>query len=138
MLNISKFESAAEFFEAVGFFEKAIDAFIESKKFERALECAQNVRPAEMQNVLVQKIQQHKKAMYINDGKLNKLVEAGDMSGLEMLASRGQWEECLQLAEKQGPDFINTYLMKFASTFLKQGQFKETARVLTRYNTPAI
>jgi len=27
--------------------------------------------------------------MYINDGKINKLVESGDMSGLEMLASRG-------------------------------------------------
>jgi len=27
--------------------------------------------------------------MYINDGKINKIVESGDMSGLEMLASRG-------------------------------------------------
>jgi intraflagellar transport protein 172 len=138
MLNIQRFESAGEFFEAVGFFEKAIEAFTQCKKFDRAMECAQNVRPAEMQSMLIQKIQQHKKAMYINDGKINKLVEAGDMSGLEMLASRGQWEECLSLAEKQGSDFINTYLMKFAKTFLQQGQFKETARVLTRYNTPAI
>jgi len=54
----------------------------------------------EMQQVLVQKIQQHKKAMYINDGKINKIVEQGDMTGLEMLASRGQWDECLSLAEK--------------------------------------
>lgn len=28
--------------------------------------------------------------------------------------------------------------MKFARTFLQQGQFKETARVLTRYSTPAV
>lgn len=54
----------------------------------------------EMQQMLVQKIQQHKKAMYINDGKINKIVESGDMTGLEMLASRGQWDECLSLAEK--------------------------------------
>ncbi len=76
--------------------------------------------------------------MYINDGKINKLVESGDMTGLEMLASRGQWDECLSLAEKQGSDFLNTYLMKFSRTFLQQGQFKETARVLTRFNTPAV
>lgn len=56
----------------------------------------------EMQQVLVQKIQQHKKAMYINDGKIGKLVESGDMTGLEMLASQGQWDQCLNLAEKQG------------------------------------
>ena len=60
------------------------------------------------------------------------------MTGLEMLASRGQWDECLSLAEKQGSDYLNSYLMKFARTFLQQGQFKETARVLTRYNTPAV
>lgn len=76
--------------------------------------------------------------MYINDGKINKLVESGDMTGLEMLAGRGQWDECLSLAEKQGSDYLNTYLMKFSRTFLQQGQFKETARVLTRYNTPAV
>ena len=59
--------------------------------------------------------------MYINDGKINKLVESGDMSGLEMLASRGQWDKCLSLAEKQGADFLNSYLMKFARTYLQQG-----------------
>lgn len=57
--------------------------------------------------------------MYINDGKINKIVESGDMSGLEMLASRGQWDECLSLAEKQGADFLNSYLMKFARTYLQ-------------------
>lgn len=33
---------------------------------------------------------------------------------------------------------MTSYLMKFAKTFLQQGQFKETARVLTRYGTPAV
>jgi hypothetical protein len=60
------------------------------------------------------------------------------MSGLEMLSQRGQWEECLSLAEKQNPEVLNTYLMKFSKTFLQQGQFKETARVLVRYGCPAI
>lgn len=76
--------------------------------------------------------------MYINDGKINKIVESGDMSGLEMLASRGQWDECLNLAEKQGADYLNSYLMKFSKTFLQQGQFKETGRVLSRYGAPAV
>jgi len=138
LLNISKFESAAELFESVNFFEKAVEAYIQCKKFDRAQECAQQVRPMEMQEMLTAKIQQHKKDMYIAGNKISKIVESGDMSGLEMLASRGQWEDCLQLAEKQGGDFLNTYLMKFSKTYLQQGQFKETARVLTRYNAPAI
>jgi hypothetical protein len=121
LISISKYDSAAEIYEAVGFYDKAVEAYTQSKKFDKAMQCAQNVRPVEMQQILIQKIQQHKKAMHINDGNIKKIVESGDMSGLEMLASRGQWDECLSLAEKQGPDFLNSYLMKFARTFLQQG-----------------
>jgi len=91
-----------------------------------------------MQQMLVSKIQEQKKSMLIQGGKFDKIVQGGDMSGLEMLSQRGQWEECLSLAEKQGHEVLNTYLMKFSKTYLQQGQFKETARVLVRYNCPAI
>lgn len=138
LIQISKYESAAEIFEAVGGFDKAVEAYVQCKKFDKAMQCAQNVRPMEMQQVLVQKIQQHKKAMYINDGKINKIVEQGDMTGLEMLANSGRWDECLNLAEKQGSDYLNSYLMQFASAYLRQHQFKETARVLIRYHCPAV
>jgi hypothetical protein len=53
-----------------------------------------------MQQMLINKIQQQKKSMLIQGGKFNKIVESGDMSGLEMLCQRGQWEECLSLADK--------------------------------------
>lgn len=86
-------------FETIGFFDKAADCYLQCKKFDRAIECAQNVRPMEMQNILIQKIQQHKKAVYIDGGKLSKLVESGDMSGLELMAQRGQWDECLNAAQ---------------------------------------
>lgn len=71
--------------------------------------------------MLVNKIQEQKKSMLIQGGKFNKIVESGDMSGLEMLSQRGQWEECLGLAEKQGAEVLNTYLMKFSKTYLQQG-----------------
>lgn len=121
MLKINKFDSAAEIYEAVGYFEKAIEAYMQCQKWDRAFECAQQVRPQEVQSMLVNKIQEQKKSMLIQGGKFNKIVEGGDMSGLEMLSQRGQWEECLSLAEKQGQEVLNTYLMKFAKTYLQQG-----------------
>jgi hypothetical protein len=39
----------------------------------------------------------------MQQGKINKIVEGGDLSGLDMLEKRGQWEDLLNLAEKQGP-----------------------------------
>jgi intraflagellar transport protein 172 len=71
--------------------------------------------------MLGNKIQEKKKATLIQGGKFNKIVESGDMSGLEMLSQRGQWEECLSLADKQGQEVLNTYLMKFSKTYLSQG-----------------
>jgi len=40
LLKINKFDSAAEIFEAVGLFEKAIEAFCQDQKWDRAFECA--------------------------------------------------------------------------------------------------
>lgn len=85
------------------------------------MDCARQVRPAEMQNMLMTKIQEQRKSMLVQGGKFGQIVGSGDMSGLEMLCQRGQWDECLSLAEKQGPDLLNTYLMKFSKTYLQQG-----------------
>lgn len=138
LLGIQKYESAADLYENVGFFDKAIESYLNCKKYDRAMACARQVRPAEMQEMWVDKINQEKKQMYLANNKIDKIVAGGDMSGLEVLVQQGRWEECLQLAEKQGPDFLNTYLMRFSKAHLQQGQFKETARVLSRFNVPAI
>ena len=53
LFNIKKFESAAEIFESVLMYDKAIDAYLEVKKWDRAMDCAQQVRPMEMQQVFV-------------------------------------------------------------------------------------
>jgi len=86
LLNIQKFESAAEIFESVLMYDKAIDAYLAVKKWDRAMDCAQQVRPMEMQQVFVQKIQERKKQSYIASNKISKIVEGGDLSGLELLA----------------------------------------------------
>jgi intraflagellar transport protein 172 len=48
LLNIQKYESAGDLYENVGFFDKAIEAYLNCKKYDRALQCARQVRPAEM------------------------------------------------------------------------------------------
>jgi len=38
-----------------------------------------------------------------------------------MLAQKGQWEECLNLAEKSGPEILNNFIMRFSRIYLKEG-----------------
>jgi len=54
-----------------------------------------------------------------------------------LLAQEGRWEECLEIAAKQNENILNKFLAQFARQYISQGQFKETARVLSRYNSPA-
>jgi len=74
----------------------------------------------------------------IDRGDIGKLAKKGDVQALEMLSTQGKWEECLEIASNHSEESLNTYLMRFSKQFLQQGQFKETARVVTKYGCPAI
>lgn len=50
--------------------------------------------------MLIEKINNEKKSMLIDKGKLGAVIAGGDLSALEILAQRNQWEECLNHAEK--------------------------------------
>mmetsp|Transcript_8995 Transcript_8995/g.8357 ORF Transcript_8995/g.8357 Transcript_8995/m.8357 type:complete len:145 (+) Transcript_8995:1744-2178(+) len=86
LLKVEKFGEAAEMYESVGHFERAIQAFMQVDKYDRALDCAAQVKPVELSNMMKEKIMNEKKNMLINKGKVSKIVESGDVSGLEILA----------------------------------------------------
>ena len=60
LMKIQKYFEGAEIYEAVGYFERAIQGFVQAKKFDRAIECASQVKPRELQNMLIEKIQNEK------------------------------------------------------------------------------
>jgi tetratricopeptide (TPR) repeat protein len=77
LLAIGRYESAAEIFESVLMYDKAIEAHMQSnsnQRWDRALECAQQVRPHEMQQIYIQKIQEAKKSAYVGSGKISKIA----------------------------------------------------------------
>lgn len=87
--------------ESVGYYEKAIDAFIACQNWNRALECATQVRPQELSAQFKKKINDARSGMYAGQGRVDKIVKGGDIqAGLNIYAQNGQWEECLNLAEK--------------------------------------
>ncbi len=99
-MTIQRFESAGEVFESVGYYDKAVEAFTKAGKWERAMSCAGQVRPIELQNMLIEEIQRQKKNKLITDGRIEESIKGGDLTGLKVLEQRGQWEDCLNLAEK--------------------------------------
>ena len=136
LMQIGRFESAGEVYESAGYYDKAVDAYCKDGKFDRATSCASQIRQPEIQNLMFDQIQHLKKTMYAEKGKIDRIVQGGDISGLDIYEKRGQWEELLNLAEKQGPNILNEYLMRFSRVYLKNLKFQETANILTRYGCP--
>lgn len=89
LMGIQRFESAGEVFESVGYFDKAVEAFTKGQKWDRAMTCASQIRPIELQNIHVDEINRQKKLSLMQQNKISKIVEGGDLSGLDMLFSRG-------------------------------------------------
>ncbi len=50
-----------------------------------------------------------------------------------MLVERGDWRQCLELAEKTNPDTLNKYLMKYAKFTMEAGQFGEAVSTFAKY-----
>jgi len=56
LMNIGRFNVAAEIFEQIGDYENAVDCYIWANLHDRALEVAQNVTPPNMRDKMIRDI----------------------------------------------------------------------------------
>ena len=74
-----------------------------------------------------------------NSKNAEDLVQTGEVNaGLDMLVERGDWKQCLDMAEKNGPEIKNRYLMKFAKFTMESGKFGECIAAFAKYGIPII
>ena len=59
-----------------------------------------------------------------------------DGKGLEMMYQRGQYEDCLNLAEKQGTNILNDFLERYTRMLLQNGEYRKAAKALEKYQCP--
>lgn len=73
--------------------------------------------------------------VYLKNSKnVDDLVSTGEVSaGLDMLVERGDWKQCLEVADKNGPEIKNRYLMKFAKYTMENGKFGECIAAFAKY-----
>lgn len=72
----------------------------------------------------------------LNDGNAGGLLEKGDQSGLEQLFNQGQFEQCLNLAEKHSTDLLNSYLERYTKKLLHNGEYKKAGVIFNKYGCP--
>lgn len=55
-----------------------------------------------------------------------------------MLAEKGDWQQCLTIAEKNGKDVLNRYLMRYAKFTMEGGNFADTIAAFAKFGIQAI
>merc|ERR1711912_184079 len=61
----------------------------------------------------------------------------GDVgSALDMYARSGDWDKCLQLAERSGPKMLPHYLVQYAKILCNGGNIMEACQKLITYGPP--
>eukprot|EP01015_Nassula_variabilis_P028178 TRINITY_DN5862_c0_g1_i3.p1 TRINITY_DN5862_c0_g1~~TRINITY_DN5862_c0_g1_i3.p1 ORF type:complete len:309 (-),score=94.27 TRINITY_DN5862_c0_g1_i3:62-988(-) len=137
--EIRKFEAAAEFYETIGQYEEAVQCYIAGGLYEKAKVSANQIRNPEFQNRLNDMIEKAYKGHLKSGGQAEELVVQGNVAeGLDMLAERGDWGQCLELAAKQGGDVLNRYLLKHSKVTIKAGNYKDAIQAFANYGFPFV
>lgn len=133
---IGKYNSAGDIFETAGDFESAVDAFMSGNQFDRALNCAQQVQPPHLRDRMIQDIQNRRKQQMLSQGNAAELAAGGDLSGLEQMFNNGQYEQCLDLASRQGENVLDDYLGRYTKMLIQNGEYKKGLQAFTKYSCP--
>lgn len=95
-MELKKATLAAELFLKVDLVKECIDAFISAEEWGKAKKVAE-----QLDRSLISYVEESYKQSLMKSGDVSGIAEYDAVAGLDLYANKGQWEECLKLAEKQ-------------------------------------
>ena len=135
--DIKRFASAGELYEGISMIDEAVNCYIAGNFFDKARECAQQVRNPEQAARLHDMIEKAYKMHLKSAGDAENLIDHGEVdSGLMMLAQKGDWGKVLDIASKKGGKVLNQYLTEYAKMRMKDGKFGEAIAAFAKYGLP--
>lgn len=138
LYNIKRYNSAAEIYESIGDYQRAVEFFLVGHNYERAKQVAYQVNPRSEQEKILKVILDKERKHKFETGGEDQLAEEGDLDGLDMLFKKGKYEQCLRLAEKQGGDVLNSFLLRYTKQLVENGDWSGTATTLSTYGCPPV
>ena len=137
--EIKCYETAGEYYETLGSFENAADCYRLAKLFEKAKSCLSNVKNPQAYKKLDEMIQRDFKDHIKDSDNPDMMLDHGEVkSGIDLFVSRGDWNQALDVAQKQGAEVLNHYIIKYLDTCMNTGKFGEAQGALAHYGMPHV
>merc|ERR1719231_233441 len=136
LIEIKRFEQAAELYEGIGRYKDAIDIYVKAGMWEKARALCANMSPEYADEVEQQYIHRLK-----SENRVDELLESGQgqsvEAGLDALARMKQWGRVYETCQKQGrSDVLQKYQRLHLEQLAADGGYEEALETLDKYGAP--
>ncbi|XP_067274021.1 intraflagellar transport protein 172 homolog [Pseudorasbora parva] len=132
LIQLRKYNEAAELYLNLDLIKNAIDAFIEGEEWNKAKRVAKELDPR-LEEYVDKRYKEHLK----NQGKADSLVGVDVVAALDMYAERGHWEKCIDTASKQNFKILHKYIALYATHLIKDGGAEKVLDLYAQHGVPA-
>jgi len=130
LISMNRHLSLGKILESINAVQDAFEIYKTGGLWEEALRLVQYLEPEEQEEFQIEY-----KEHLAGEKNVDKLISNGNIdSGLQILAERNEWEECLQLAQKEGEQYIEKYTMLYAQQLINSNNNEEAIKILARYS----
>jgi intraflagellar transport protein 172 len=134
LLELKRPAKTAEVFVIAGLYKDAVETLMQESMWGEAIQVA---KQSGKQDLVTLAQQGHKK--YLNSSQNpEELVQGGNVvAAIDNLAQRGDWEQCLELAKKNGrEDQVSKYNAMYVTQLVKGQRHLQALQVLETYGLP--
>ncbi|OHT11766.1 selective LIM binding factor [Tritrichomonas foetus] len=133
LLEASRHKSLGRILENIEAYPDAFEIYKIGQMWEDAARLVEYLDPAEQQQF------QKEYQEYLQEhGHTQDLMGLGQVDkALGVYAKNGEWDTCLSLAQKEGPQYLEKYTMMYAQDLVNQQKYDEAVSILAKYQPSA-
>ncbi|XP_030838935.1 intraflagellar transport protein 172 homolog isoform X2 [Strongylocentrotus purpuratus] len=131
LAEINKHNMAAELYLSLDLIKEAIDTLMDGGEWARAQKVAKELEPRYERYV-----DDKYKEFLKSEGRAESLATVDIIGALDMYVDRGEWEKCMETAEKQGYKVLHKYVALYASHLIKENNFFKALDLYVHHGAP--
>ena len=132
LANMGRYVQAGELFLSVEMVKDGLDMLMAGEAWDKARAIARSVAP---------RYEQYVEDAYVDylkqTNRPDEMSSVDPEGALAMYSQSGDWEKCLELAEKQGGAVLDKYVALYAAELIKTSAPLSALRLFAKYGTPA-
>jgi intraflagellar transport protein 172 len=130
LAHLGRYVQAGEMFLSVEMVKEGLDMYMAGEAWDKAREIARNIAPRYVEYVEQAYVE------YLREQNRPDEMQGVDPEGaLRMYCEKGQWQQCLQLAEKQGAVVLEKYVALYAAHLIKTSAPLTALQLFNKYGT---